>query len=97
MEYSTVLLRDLDTKKLRAGVFRELVNVRMEENGEDKMVRLTSQFLERIGKKRTLLSNILRRNPNRLGHILRTNWLYQVAIEGQIIEVKEVVEENRKT
>ena len=32
-------LRDLDTKKIGAEVFGELLNVMLEENGEDKMVR----------------------------------------------------------
>ena len=31
-------LRDLDTKKIGAEVFEELLNVVLEENGEDKMI-----------------------------------------------------------
>ena len=31
------------------------------------------QFLERIGEKRTILNNILRRQANWIGHILRRN------------------------
>ena len=49
----------------------------LEENGEDKMVRESiknitrnEQVLERIGEKRTLLNNILRRKANWIGHIL---------------------------
>ena len=48
------------------------------------------QVLERIGEKRTLLSNILRRKVNWIGHILRRNCLLHDAIEGQMTEVKEV-------
>jgi hypothetical protein len=38
LEHCFIWLRDLDTKKIGAEVFRELQNV-VEENGEDKMVR----------------------------------------------------------
>ena len=48
------------------------------------------QVLERIGEKRTLLSNILRRKANWIGHILRRNCLLHDAIEGQMTEVKGV-------
>ena len=46
------------------------------------------QVLERIGEKRTLLNNILRRKANWIGHILRRNYLRHDAIEGQKMEVK---------
>ena len=36
--YCFILLRNLDTKKLGAEVFGELLNVMLEENGEHKMV-----------------------------------------------------------
>ena len=39
MEHCFVWFRDLDTKKIGAEVFRELLNVVMEENEEDKMAR----------------------------------------------------------
>ena len=45
------------------------------------------QFLERIGEKRTLLNNNLRKKANWIGHILRRNCLHD-AIEGQTTEVK---------
>jgi hypothetical protein len=48
------------------------------------------QVLDRIGEKRTLLNNILRRKDNWIGHILRRNCLLHDAIEGQVIEVKGV-------
>ena len=48
------------------------------------------QFLERIGKKRAFLINILPRNANWIGHILRKNSLLRDAIEGQMTEVKGV-------
>ena len=47
------------------------------------------QALDRIGEKRTLINNILRRNPNWIGHILKRNCLLH-AIEGQMTEVKGV-------
>ena len=46
------------------------------------------QVLERIGEKRTLLNNILRRKANWIGHILRINCLLHDAIEGQMTKVK---------
>ena len=48
------------------------------------------QVLDRIGEKRTLLNNILRRKANCIGHILRRNCLLHDAIEGQMMEVKGV-------
>ena len=38
-----IWLRDLDTKKIGTEVFRELRNVVLEENGEDKVVRESNQ------------------------------------------------------
>ena len=46
------------------------------------------QVLERIGEKRTLLNNILRKTAN--SHILRKNCLLHDDIEGQMTEVKAV-------
>ena len=48
------------------------------------------QVLNRIGEKRTLLNNILRRKANWICHILRINCLLHDAIEGQMTEVKGV-------
>ena len=48
------------------------------------------QVLEHIGEKRTLLNNILHREANWIGHILRINCLRHDFIEGQITEVKGV-------
>ena len=63
----------------------------LEENGEDKIEKLTDeQVFERIGEKRTLQNNILRRKVNWIGHILRRNCLLHDAIEGQITGVKAV-------
>jgi hypothetical protein len=39
------------------------------------------QVLDRIGEKRTLLNNILRRKANWIGHILRRNRLLHDAIK----------------
>ena len=47
------------------------------------------QVLDRIGEKRTLLNNILRRKANWIGHILRRNCLPHDAIEELMTEVKE--------
>jgi hypothetical protein len=64
----------------------------LEENGEDKMVlKVTNELVKkRIGEKRTLLNNILRRKANLIGHILRRNCLLHDAIEGQMTEMKGV-------
>jgi hypothetical protein len=48
------------------------------------------QVLDRIGEKRTLLNNILRRKSNWIGQILRRNCLLYDATEGQMTEVKGV-------
>ena len=48
------------------------------------------QVLERIGEKRTLLNNILRRKANWIGHILRRNCFLHDATKGQVTEVKGV-------
>jgi hypothetical protein len=55
------------------------------------------QVLERIGEKRTLLNNILRRKVNWIGHFLRINCLLHDAIEGQMAEVKGVEEEEHRS
>ena len=55
---------------------------------ENEMVR--EKVLHRIGEKRTLLNNILRRKANWTDHILRRNRLIHDAIEAQMMEVKEV-------
>jgi hypothetical protein len=52
--------------------------------------KVTNKVLERIGEKRTLLNNTLRRKANWIGHILRRNCLLRDAVEGQMTEVKEV-------
>ena len=52
------------------------------------------QVLQRVGEKRTLLNNILRRKANWIGHILRRNCPLHDAIEGQMTEVKGI---GRKT
>jgi hypothetical protein len=49
-----------------------------------------AQVLGRIGEKRTLLNNILRKKPNWIGHIVTRNNLLHDAIEGQMLEVKGV-------
>ena len=48
------------------------------------------QVLDRMGEKRTLINNILRRKANWIGDILRRNCLLHDAIEGQMMEVKGV-------
>ena len=48
------------------------------------------QVVGRIGEKRTLLKNILRRKVNWIDHILRRNCLLHDAIEGQMTGVKGV-------
>jgi len=62
----------------------------LEENGEGKMVRTNEQILDRIGEKRTLLNNILRRKANCIGHILRRDFLLHDVIKGEMTEMKGV-------
>ena len=46
------------------------------------MEKITNeQVLDRIGEKRTLLNNVLRREANWIGHILRRDCLLQDDIE----------------
>ena len=52
--------------------------------------KVTYEVTERIGKKRILLNNILRRKVNWICHILSRNCLLHDAIEGQMTEVKVV-------
>jgi hypothetical protein len=54
-------------------------------------VKVTNeQVFERIGEKRTLINNNLRRKSNWIDHVLRRNCLLHDAIEGQRTEVKGV-------
>ena len=63
MEHCFIWLRDLDTKEIGAQVLGELRNGVLEENGEDKWSEKVTneQFLDRIGEKRILLNDILRK------------------------------------
>ena len=59
----------------------------------EKIIRskkITNEVIERIGKIRTLLNNILRRKANWIGHCLKKDCLLHDAIEGQMTEVKGV-------
>ena len=84
MEHCFIWLRDLNAKKIGTEVFGELRNVVLEEKVTNE------QVLDRIGEKRTLLNNILRRNANWIGHILRKNCLLCDVIEREMTEVKGV-------
>ena len=61
-------------------------------NTEFKL-NLFPQVLERIGEKRTLLNNLIRRKVISIGHIPRRNCLLRNAIEGQMTEGKGVDKE----
>ena len=52
--------------------------------------KLTNEVLKSIEVQRMLLNNILRRNSNWFGHILRRNCLLYDATEGQMPDVKYV-------
>ena len=82
------MAQNLDTNNIGVEVLGELRNVVLEENEE---------VLEHIGKKRALLSNILHRKVNWIGHILRRNCLHHDPIEGQITEFKGVRRRRRRT
>ena len=56
--------------------WRRMKKIKWSENVNNK------QVLERIGKKRTFLNNILRRKVNWIGHIVRRNCLFHNVIEG---------------
>ena len=56
----------------------------------EKIKWSNEQVLDRIGEKRTLLKNILRRKANWISHILRRNCLLHEAIEGRMTEVRGV-------
>ena len=57
----------------------------------------TNNLLGRIGEKKTLLNNILGRKANWIGHILRRNFFFYDAIDGQMTEVKGVEKEERSS
>ena len=85
LEHCFIWLRDLDTKKIGAEVsesFEMWCWRRMEKIKWSEKVT-NEQVLYRIGGKRTLLNNILRRKANWIGHILRINCLLHDGIEGQ--------------
>ena len=69
---------------------------RMEEIKLSQKVT-NEQVLERLGEKRALLNNILRRKANWIGHILRRNFLFHYAIEGEIMEVNGERRSRRRT
>ena len=82
--------------KIGAEVLGEFRNVVLEDS-ECYMEKIkwckkvtNKQVLARIGKKRTRLSNMLRRKANWIGRILRRNCLLHDATEGQMTEVKGV-------
>ena len=54
------------------------------------------QILERLGKNRTLLNNILCRKAKWLGHILRRNFHLHDDIEEQMTEAKRVLRRRRR-
>ena len=85
-----IWLRDLENKKIRPDLFEELLNMVLEENGDDTMSEIATneQVLNRIGEKRTLLNNILRRKANWISHTLKRNGLNHDAIAAQMTELK---------
>ena len=62
MKHCFIWLRDLDTKKIGAELFRELQNLVLEENEEIKWPEKVTneEVLQRISEKKTLLNNTLR-------------------------------------
>ena len=80
MKHCTVLLRDLDTKKIGVEVFGELQNVLLEDNGEDKIIRESNEKnFER------LISCV-----EKIDHILRSNCFLHDTTEGYMTEIKGV-------
>ena len=90
LEDCIVWLRDLKTKKIRLEVFKELLNVVLEENEEDKVVsgrgKVTDkEVLESIGVKKALLNYAMCRKANWDGYtsIIRQNCLHHVIQENE--------------
>ena len=53
--------------------------------------KITSeQVLGRIGEKKALLNNVLRRKSNWIGHIINRNGFLHNAIEGQMRQMRRV-------
>jgi hypothetical protein len=71
-------------RKLGQNYFERMEKMKLSEKVTNE------QVLDRIGEKRTLLNNMLRRKANWIGHILRRNCLLHDAIEGQMTVVKGV-------
>ena len=81
MGHFTIWLRELDTKNILLEVLGELLNVVLQENGEDKMANkvTTEKVLESVEEKTTLINNVLCRKAN---HIPRINCLLHYSIKG---------------
>jgi hypothetical protein len=84
LEHCFIWLKDLDANKISAKIFRELRMWCWRRIEKIKWTeKVTNEHVfDRIGEKRTLLNNILRRKVNWIGHILRRNCLLHDAIEG---------------
>ena len=52
------------------------------------LTELSEHIFRRIGEKRIILNNILRRKANWIGLILRINCVLHDAIEGEMTELK---------
>ena len=63
---------------------------RRKKKQEWKEKLTNEEVLGRVGEKRTLLNNILRRKANWIVHILRINCLLHDVTEGQMTETKGV-------
>ena len=76
----TWTLRKLEGKRLES--FEMWCGRRMEKiKWSEKVTK--EQVFERLGEKRILVNNILRRNANCIGHVLRRICLLRDVIEGQ--------------
>ena len=86
----SIVLFGSETWKIGTEVFGELEMWcwrRMEKIKWSERVT-NEQAIERIAEKRTLLNNTLLRKDNWVGHILRRNCLFRVAIERPMTEMK---------
>ena len=81
LEHCFIWLRNLDTMKIGAEVFGEFWNVVLEEKGEGKMARESSE--------KTLLNNILRRKANWVGRNQRRNCLIMIPLKDRWRKGKE--------
>ena len=73
---------DTWTQKIGVEIFRDIRNLVLEENGEEKMAKeVTNEELGHIREKKTLLNNILCRKANWVSHILKRYCFFKMSFQ----------------